>query len=167
MKSKLSAETLHRLDIQGFDTVPVTKLSAIAPWNRMAFAGCALLAGLGTVTASAGILFALMPIAALAAIFPVHPFDLIYNHGIRYLRQTGPIPERGIPSRAACGFGVVWLLATALLFQQGYTPAGYVFGGILTGMATLVATTDICIPSIVYRAIFGQPTPRTQKMVSR
>lgn len=167
MKSNLSKETLHRLDVQGFDKASPDTLAAIAPWNRMAFAGCALFAGLGTVTASASILFVLMPIAALAAIFPVHPFDLIYNHGIRHLRKTGPIPERGMPSRVACGFGVVWLLATGLLFQQGHMVAGYVFGGILTAMATLVATTDICIPSIVYRAIFGQPASRMQEGVSR
>ncbi|MEM8484803.1 MAG: DUF4395 family protein [Bacteroidota bacterium] len=160
MKKKISDQTLHRLDVQGFDTVPVTNLSAIAPWNRMAFAGCALLAGLGTSLASPVFLYALMPIAALAAIFPVHPFDLIYNHFIRYIRQTGPIPKRGTPSRVTCGTGVVWLGVTALCFQQGALLMGYIRGGTLTAMATLVALTDICIPSMVYRAVFAQPITR-------
>ena len=82
------------------------------------------------------------------------PFDLIYNHGIRYLRHTGPLPKRRAQSRFACGVGAIWLVATALAFQSGALITGYILGGALTGVALLVSTTDICIPSMIYNALF-------------
>ncbi len=154
MPETLSSRTRKRLNIQGLTDVSDDVLAPLAPWLRMAFGGCALLAALGTVLASPTILWILAPIAALAALFPVHPFDLIYNHGIRHWRGTGPLPKRQAPTRFACGVGVVWLVATALAFQSGYLISGYVLGGALTGIALLVSTTDICIPSMIYNAVF-------------
>jgi hypothetical protein len=87
--------------------------------------------------------------------FPVHPFDLIYNFGIRIFTGTGELPRRGNPSRFACGLGAVWLVATALLFLAGKNTAGYVLGFTLVGVGLLVSTVDICIPSMIYRALFG------------
>ena len=154
MPSTLSFQTRKRLNIQGLADVDDEALAPVAPWLRMAFGGCAVLAASGTVLASPTILWILTPIAALAAIFPVHPFDLIYNHGIRHLTKTGPLPKRRAPSRFACGVGAVWLVATALAFQSGRLLLGYVLGGALTSIALLVSTTDICIPSMIYNAVF-------------
>ncbi len=154
MSNTLSVRTRKRLNIQGFGDVDDATLAPVAPWLRMAFGGCALLAASGTVLASPTILWILTPIAALAALFPVHPFDLIYNHGVRHLTGTGPLPKRGAPSRFACGVGAVWLVATALAFQSGRLRLGYVLGGALTSVALLVSTTDICIPSMIYNAVF-------------
>jgi hypothetical protein len=39
--------------------------------------------------------------------------------------------------------------------------AGYVLGGLLTAVAALVSTTDICIPSLAFRSVFGFPTRRS------
>jgi uncharacterized protein DUF4395 len=154
MGKTLSATTRRRLDVQGLSDVDDETLAETAPWHRMAFGMCALLAGTGTALASPMILWILTPIAALAALFPVHPFDLIYNHGIRYLRNTGPLPKRPAQSRFACGVGAVWLVATALAFQAGALIVGYILGGALTGVAVLVSTTDICIPSMIYNSLF-------------
>lgn len=38
---------------------------------------------------------------------------------------------------------------------------GYVLGGLVTGVALLVATIDVCIPSIIYRTLLGFP-PKTK-----
>jgi hypothetical protein len=160
MEIKLSDSTRRRLDIQGFDGVSTEKLAEVAPWLRLAFGLCAVLAATGTALASPTLLLALVPIAALAALFPVHPFDLIYNHGIRHVTKTGSLPRRGAPSRFACGLGAVWLVTTAWLFSSGYTTAGYILGFTLTGVGLLVSTTDICIPSIIFRAVFGGPGRR-------
>lgn len=156
----LTATTRRRLDIQGFDQVDDQTLAPVAPWLRFAFAGCALMAGVGTAMASPTILLALVPIAALAALFPVHPFDLLYNHGIRFVTKTGPLPHRGAPSRFACGLGAVWLLVVAWAFRSGHPLVGYTLGGVLTAVAVLVSTMDVCIPSLVYRSVFGFPPPR-------
>jgi len=156
----LSPQRRERLDIQGFDTVEERQLAQIAPWLRLAFGLCALLAGIGTATASPKVLLVLAPIAALGAVLPFHPFDLLYNFGIRHLTGTGPLPRRGGPSRFACGMGAVWLLVTAWAFTAGYSTLGYLLGGVLTAIAVLVSTTDICIPSMMYRLLFGPPRPR-------
>lgn len=160
MERTLGERTQRRLDIQGFDTVDAAELAAVAPWLRLAFALCALLALLGTVSASPLMLLILMPIAGLAAALPVHPFDLLYNHGIRHVTKTGPLPRRGAPSRFACGLGSVWLLATAWAFSAGLMTLGYALGSAMTAIAGLVSTTDICIPSMMYRTLSGWPKRR-------
>ncbi len=156
----MDARTLRRLDIQGFDHVEERELATVAPWLRLAFAGCTLLAGAGTAAASPIVLLALAPVAALAGLFPVHPFDLVYNHVIRRFTKTGPLPRRGAPARFACGVGSVWLLVTAWAFWAEHALVGYGLGAALTSVALLVSTTDICIPSMMYRAIFGGPPTR-------
>lgn len=160
MSTTLSATKRRRLNVQGFCDVNDAALGDVAPWLRMAFGMCALMAGAGTVLASPTILWILTPIAALGALTPVHPFDLIYNYGIRYLRHTGPLPKRRAQNRFACGVATVWLAATAWAFQSGALTVGYTLGGVMTGIAVLVSTTDICIPSMVYNALFSRSRKR-------
>lgn len=141
MRNTLTATTRRRLDIQGFEGVDDRALAPVAPWLRLAFGLCAAMAAVGTALASPTILLLLAPIAFLAALLPVHPFDLIYNHGIRFVTDTSALPRRGAPSRFACGLGAVWLLATAWAFQAGHRTAGYVLGALMAGVALLVSTT--------------------------
>jgi uncharacterized membrane protein YphA (DoxX/SURF4 family) len=148
------------MDIQGFEDVDVHELAPVAPWLRLTFGLCGLLGGLGTLFASPTILLMLAPIAALAAASPVHPFDLIYNYGIRYLTATGPLPKRGLPTRFGCGMGAILVLVTAWAFWAGHVLVGYALGDMLTFVVLLVSTTDICIPSLIYRSIFGWPRDR-------
>ena len=157
----LSSTCRRRLDIQGFDTIDDETLAPVAPWLRLAFGLCTLIAGIGTAMASRAVLIALVPIALLAAVFPVHPFDLMYNHFIRLGTGTGRLPRRGAPSRFACGLAVPWLLGTAWAFWAGHAALGYTLGAMLVLVGGLVSTTDICIPSLVYRALFGFPARRT------
>lgn len=156
MQDQLSATTRHRLNVQGFEGIPDQMLAEVAPWLRMAFALCATLAALGTIAASSAVLGTLVVIAALAAIFPVYPFDLICNYGIRHATGTQPLPRRGAPSRFACGVGALWLMGVIWAFQVEHHLVGYILGGSLSSVALLVSTTDICIPSMIYRAIFGR-----------
>jgi len=160
MRQTLTPRTRRLLEIQGFDAVDVRELAPVAPWLRLAFGLCGLLGGVGTLLASPTILLVLALIAALAAASPVHPFDLIYNHGIRHLTGTGPLPKRGAPTRFGCGMGAVLVLVTAWAFSAGHQVAGYALGGALTFVVLLVSTTDICIPSLIYRSIFGWPRAR-------
>jgi len=160
MGRALGAKRLCRLDVQGFDTVDEDLLAQVAPWLRLAFGLCATLAIVGTALASQPLLLTLAGIAFLAALSPVHPFDLIYNHGIRHATGTRPLPKRGPPSRFACGIGYLWLLVTVWAFQSSWTTVGYVLGFTLASVAILVSTTDVCIPSMIFRAMFGRPVPR-------
>ena len=160
MRQTLTPRTRRLLEIQGFDAVDVLELAPVAPWLRLAFGLCGLLGGVGTLLASPTILLVLALIAALASASPVHPFDLIYNHGIRHFTGTGPLPKRGAPTRFGCGMGAVLVLVTAWVFSAGHQVAGYALGGALTFVVLLVSTTDICIPSLIYRSIFGWPRAR-------
>jgi len=160
MRQTLTPRTRRLLEIQGFDAVDVLELAPVAPWLRLAFGLCGLLGGVGTLLASPTILLVLALIAALAAASPVHPFDLIYNYGIRHFTGTGPLPKRGAPTRFGCGMGAVLVLVTAWAFSAGHQVAGYALGGALTFVVFLVSTTDICIPSLIYRSIFGWPRAR-------
>jgi len=146
----ISPGTVQRLHIQGFNTVDEAWLAEIAPWLRWSPALCATFAAVGTAMASPWILLALAGTAFLGAILPFHPFDLIYNYGIRFLVRKRPLPPNGAPRRFACGIATVWLIATAILFSAGETTAGYVLGVLFVTVAGLVSTTDICIPSIIF-----------------
>jgi hypothetical protein len=153
----LSPVTRRQLEIQGFCGVEERTLAQTAPWLRLALALCTALAAAGTVLASPIVLWSLVAIAALAAALPVHPFDLLYDFGVRHWTGTAPLPRRGAPSRFACGLGAAWLMATGWAFHAGATTTGYVLGALLTLVGLLVSTTDICIPSLLFRTCFGFP----------
>ncbi len=152
----ISPATRERLEAQGFACTDDPAFARVAPWLRFTPALCTILMGLGTVLASPVILGALVPISALGAVFPVHPFDLIYNHGIRRLTGTQPLPRNGAPRRFACGMAAVWLAATALAFGLGLTLLGYILGGALVAVAAVVSVSHFCVPSLVYGALFGR-----------
>lgn len=148
----------RRLETQGFVDLDDAMLAEVGPWLRFSPAICTALIGLGTALASPVILGILVPIAVLGAIFPVHPFDLIYNYGLRHLTRTQSLPPNGPPRRFACGMAAVWLVATAWAFWGGATTAGYLLGGVLTVVAAIVSVSNFCIPSTIYCALFGRPT---------
>ena len=160
MSDSVSEKRLHRLDVQGFESVDEELLAQVGPWLRLAFGFCASWAIVGTALASKPLLLTLAGIAFLAALSPVHPFDLIYDLGIRHATGTPRLPKRGPPSRFACGLGALWLIVTVGAFDASLTTLGYVLGFTLATVAILVSALDICIPSMIFRAIFGPPRPR-------
>ena len=93
---------------------------------------------------------------ALGAALPFHPFDLTYNLGMRRISGTPRLPENRSPRRFACGLASAWLILTGAAFAGGYDTAGCTFGFTLVAIAALVATTHICIPSLVFRAACGE-----------
>jgi len=145
-----------RLETQGFCDLDDAALAEVEPWLRFTPAVCTTLMGLGTALASAPLLWAMAATAALGAIFPVHPFDLAYNYGLRRLTGTRRLPANGAPRRFACGMATVWLVATGSAFAAGVAPVGYLLGGLLTAVAALVSVTHFCIPSLIYGTLFGR-----------
>ena len=151
----LSTTLRRRLDIQGYACVDDATLVQTQIWLRMSPALCATIAAVGTALASPAILWALMMFAALGAVLPFHPFDLIYNVGIRRITGGPQLPRNGAPRRFACAVASVWLLATGELFYVDLDIAGLLLGGALVAVATLITVSHICIPSLVYRVLFG------------
>jgi hypothetical protein len=152
----LSATRRTLLDIQGFDDVDDETLGRTEQWLRFAPAVCGAIAAAGTAMASPLTLWGLAAIAAAGAILPFHPFDLIYNEGVRRITGGPRLPDNRAPRRFACGLASAWLLTTGGLFAAGYSPPAYALGAALVAVATLVATTHICIPSIIFRTACGQ-----------
>jgi len=155
----ISSAIRERLEMQGFCNLDDARLAEAEPWLRFTPALCATIVAVGTVLSSEWLLFALVPFAALGAVLPLHPFDLLYNLGIRRITGTRPLPSNGAPRRFACGIAAVWITVTAASFAWGQAALGYALGGAMVAVASLVATTHFCIPSFIYRSVFGWDLP--------
>ena len=144
----------RRLEAQGFRSLDEVSLAEVGPWLRWSPALCTIVMAAGTILRSPPVLWALAAIALLGAVFPAHPFDLLYNGVVRHLTGTRPFPRHGPQRRFACGVAAVWLAGTGLAFHRGATTLGIVLGAALTVVAGIVAVTNYCIPSLVYNTLF-------------
>lgn len=123
---------------------------------RLAPAICMVWAAVGTTLASPMILWALVPFAALGAILPGHPFDVLYNHGLRHLLSAPVLPRYGVRRRFACALATAMIIAAAWGFQAGMPLVGYVVGSLLAAAAFVNVSTGFCIPSFIVRVFFGK-----------
>ncbi len=119
---------------------------------RFPTAFCLALVLTGLALQSAVIVLALVPIGAVAGWTARHPFDLIWNHGLRHLSGAPPLPPNATPRRHAFKLATVWLLAVGLLLAFGLETAALVLGGVLAGVCALVTATNFCIPSTLLGA---------------
>jgi hypothetical protein len=158
--SEISTTARKRIEAQGFMGLDDMTLSQINYWLRLAPAICMIWAAVGTALASPAVLWALAPFAALGAILPGHPFDVIYNFGLRHLSKTRTIPRYQYPRRFACLLATTMLITAAWGFQAGLPAVGYSTGGLLAAAAFVNVTTGFCIPSFIYGLIFGKPATR-------
>jgi hypothetical protein len=155
MSNMISPKVARRLELRGVKISDDPGFIRMAPWSRMTFALCATFVGLGTLFAYTPLLWAMVPIAAIGGLFPRHPFDAVYNYGIRRLIGAAKLPKNAAPTRFACAVATPWIAAIALAFQFEYTVAAYVLGVMFVGVAGIVATTHFCIPSVVFHFLFG------------
>lgn len=92
-------------------------------------------------------------VAALAGIGLVagwtsrHPFDHLWNRGVRRLTGAPELPPNPSRRRHAFKLATVWLAAVALLFAAGANGAALALGGVLVAVCGLVTVTNFCIPS--------------------
>lgn len=153
---RLPSVVRHRLEVQGYSCADPA-FAEVVPWVRFSPALCTTWIVIGTALASPVVLALLVPFAAVGAVHDRHPFDYLYNHGVRRLTGTRPLPPNGAPRRFACGVAAAWLTATAAAFWFGLPLVGYVLGAAIIAVGLLVSTTHFCIPSTVYRFLFRQP----------
>ena len=144
------------LEMRGIACSSDPGFAKLVPWMRFTVVLCCTGMGVGTALAFTPLLWTMVLIAGLGSIFPRHPFDLVYNHGVRYLTGTRPLPLNGAPTRFACGVASVGLVATAVAFTTGVTWLGYLLGASLTSVAALVSVSHFCIPSMIYQLLFGE-----------
>ena len=96
---------------------------------------------------SAILILALVPIGVVAGWSPRHPFDHLWNHGLRHLSKAPELPPNPTPRRHAFKLAAVWLLAVGVLFAVGQSTIALGLGIVLVAVCGLVTTTNFCIPS--------------------
>ena len=148
--------TRHRLEEQGFCGLDDATLAEVGPWLRWSPVLCTFFMILGVSLQSPVVLWLLASMAFLGAFLPFHPFDLLYNHGVRHLAGTRPFPHNGPQRKFACGLASAWLVATGWAFHVGASTLGFSLGIPLVLVAALVSVTNICIPSMIYNYLFGK-----------
>ena len=134
------------LEVQGYRLDPV-QTQALRWGLRFPTALCLAIVVVGLALQSAVLILALVPIGAVAGWTARHPFDLLWNHGLRHLRGAPPLPPNPQPRRHAFKLATVWLLAVGLLFAFGLGTAGLILGGVMVAVCGLLTTTNYCIPS--------------------
>ncbi|HEX9832431.1 MAG TPA: DUF4395 domain-containing protein, partial [Mycobacterium sp.] len=150
------AAVRKRLEAQGFGALDDATLEELAPWLRWSPVLCAVFMVIGVAMMSPAVLWSLAGIAVLGALLLFHPFDLLYNYGVRYLTGTRPLPHQGPQRRFACGLATVWLAATGWAFHVGSPTVGLALGIPLILVAALVSVTHFCVPSLIYNTIFDR-----------
>jgi Domain of unknown function (DUF4395) len=150
--------TRSRIEAQGFLGLDDRMIDQLNYWLRLSPAICMMWTAIGTVLESAPVLWALAPFALLGALLPGHPFDILYTFAVRPLTGGPSIPPYPVPRRVACLLATVMIVAAAWSFQAGWTLSGQILGWALVSAAFVNVSTGFCIPSFLYRLIFGKPT---------
>ncbi len=114
---------------------------------RFPTALCLALVVTGLLLESALLIALLVPIGAVAGWTRRHPFDLIWNHGLRHLARAPELPSNPTRRRHAFKLATIWLAAVAALFAAGAASAALVLGGVLVAVCSLVTVTNFCVPS--------------------
>src|SRR6476620_9431762 len=110
--------TRQRLVAQGFD-LSDDEIIRFNYWLRIAPATCMLWVTTSIALGSALMLAALVPVALLCFARARHPFDAIYNYGLRYFIGGQKLPAYGAPRRFMCLMASVIVAAIAISFTFG------------------------------------------------
>ena len=149
-----------KIEAQGFLGLDDRTLAQINYPLRIAPAICLAITAVGTALASPAALYALAPFAFLGGVLPWHPFDALYQFGIRRVLGTAPIPRYPLPRRLACFLATLVLVAAGWAFGAGHPVLGHALGWSMVAMASMNVTTGLCGPSIIYGRLFGPPALR-------
>jgi hypothetical protein len=122
-------------------------LADLAPWVRVVPAVFTGWTVVGVVLGSPLVLWALVPLALVGVLAPRHPFDVLYDRGIRPLLDTPRMPPTAAPRRFAYAVAAAWLVGIGAAFRAGASGWGYVLGAGLVVVEALQLTTLFCLPS--------------------
>lgn len=125
---------------------------------------CLALVVAGLVLESAAVVLALVPIGALAGFTARHPFDHVWNQGVRHVVGAPALPPNPPRRRHAFKLATVWLAAVGVLMALGAMTAGLVLGGLLVAACATVTVTNLCLPSEAL-ALWERARTRREKVV--
>ena len=138
--------TNANLRVQGYRLTP--EESRALRWGlRFPTALCLALVIAGLALESAPLILALVPIGVIAGWTRRHPFDCLWNDGLRQLSGAPALPPNPAPRRHAFKLAAAWLLAVGVLFAIGQPAIALGLGLTLVAVCGLVTATNFCIPS--------------------
>jgi Domain of unknown function (DUF4395) len=138
--------TERNLTVQGY-CLSGAESRALRWGLRFPTALCFALVATGLILESAVLILALVAIGALAGWTRRHPFDLLWNHGLRHLSGAPELPPNPTPRRHGFKVGTVWLLSVGALLALGKPTAALILGVPLLIACGLLTATNFCIPS--------------------
>jgi hypothetical protein len=141
------------LSMQGFDCGRQSLDGKLQLWLRFTTGLSALWVILGTIAASPPALWVFSAIALIGAAGKYHPFDYLFNYGLRHLVGAPALPENPVPRRFAMVVAAACSALVGALFAQGWAVAGYVGGALVASAGILVTTTHYCIGSKIYHLL--------------
>ena len=154
--SQISTTARERIQAQGFCGLNDATYAQINYPLRLSPGIMMVWVAVGTVLASTQILWALVPFTALGAILTGHPFDVLYNQGLRYLMGTQELPRYGLRRRFAFAVATTMVSVAAGAFQAGVPLLGYIVGGAIVASTCLQVITGICGPAVLAGRLFGK-----------
>ena len=150
----ISETAKQRLVAQGFE-LNDEEIVAFNYWLRIAPATCMLWVSASLLLGSTAMIAALIPVGLLCFAVARHPFDAIYNYGLRFLTGGQKLPLYGAPRRFVCLMAAMMLAAIALSFGLGLFAVGYAIGISMVAMLLLNVVTGNCGPCAVYNRFAG------------
>jgi hypothetical protein len=114
---------------------------------RFSTGTCLLLIITALALESPAMIFALSGVGLVAGMSSRHPFDLVWNHGVRHLTGGPALPPNPKRRRHSFKIATVWLLAVGTLFAAGANTVALIVGFLLVAACATVTATNFCIPS--------------------
>jgi hypothetical protein len=108
---------------------------------------CLTLVVLALALESPAMMFVLSGIGAIAAFGARHPFDHLWNRGVRHLVAGPSLPPNPVRRRHAFKVATAWLVVVGGLLAAGATIVALALGGLLVAACATVTATNLCLPS--------------------
>lgn len=121
-----------------------------ALWLGLRFAGaaCMTLVIIALALTSPAMIFALAGLGLVASVGPRHPFDYVWNHGVRRIAGGPPVPPTARGRRFGFRVATAWLVTVGALLATGATTAGVAAGILLLAACAPFTLLNLCLPSL-------------------
>lgn len=145
---------LNRLSMQGFSCSVGSVIPEVQSWLRLTPTVSTIWITAGILWTSPVLLFTFAAVSAFGTLRESHPFDALYNYGIRAIIDAPPLPPNPIPRRFSMALAAGLSALVGVLFMMGAVFWGYLLGAVLflAGMANIL--THFCLGAWIYHKIF-------------
>lgn len=108
---------------------------------------CLVLVVVALALQSPAMVFALSGIGVVAGFSARHPFDYVWNRGVRQLVGGPMLPPNPARRRHAFKLATAWLLLVGAVLSAGATAVAVALGGLPVAACATVTATNLCLPS--------------------